>query len=822
MYTVYVSNKNESGSYDETLIFTDQFASEHTALIDPTLEIESGTAGQLDFTYPPSNVGYSITNPMTTEVIVKKNDTEVWRGRVLDPETDFYNQMKVTSEGELTYLTDTYQPQHEYKTETLYQFIEAILSIHNQKVATWDDTLQRYVPNASEPFDKTFYVGAVFVSEDTTIESLNQMKRNTDYETTLESLKKIADAYKGYFIIRKVTENGYTKRYLDFIKDFDKISEQTIHFGQNLLDYDKSFKMEDLCTVALPIGAKTGEVGDEIYIYRTEDGRPGDDHEFNYLDDNGILQYNPDITDGRAGVVYFNEAGLTAGDTVYYTGRNYAGGMMWAVCDGNNTVYNSSSASTTNITDKDNDAIKIPVGADRLRVAYRGGGQPFRVNAQKADSQLDDYFTIKPHPDYEDDYISHKQGDPYIINKHLYAKYGWHEKKLSYSNLDTAEKLFEMSANYLKTTQFEQMTLEITALDMSALNAKYDDIWINMKVPIYSKPHGLTDYSFSLPCTKMRIKLNSIENTEYTLGYSTYKGISNASSDVKNELSQEMSQLPNYSDTVLAAQRNATAIMDSLANTGVVTFVRDPNDQTRITQIMVLNNSNPEVADGRWVWNYGGFGFQKKVNGQWQDVEIAMTKDGAIVADKITSHSLTADKLSGGELTLGATTYTDPITGQTTPTNGSMKLLSAAGNRVGAFEEGWGLTVETNNAADDTDGYFMRMRNGFMYGGFKHPVGQHNVKNGISDSDTGEECTGRIRFNNGYITEGTVKYGVDIRGGIIGLVSDGIWLRRNADISQGSDANPTYVGLDFAEVPLGNGKALLFCHGICVGYYDVS
>jgi hypothetical protein len=114
------------------------------------------------------------------------------------------------------------------------------------------------------------------------------------------------------------------------------------------------------------------------------------------------------------------------------------------------------------------------------------------------------------------------------------------------------------------------------------------------------------------------------------------------------------------------------------------------------------------------------------------------------------------------------------------------------------------------------------MRNGFVYGGFKHDAGQRNSKNGINDSDTGEECTGRIRFNNGYITEGTVKYGVDIRGGIIGLVSDGIWLRRNADITQGSEANPTYVGLDFAEVPLGNGKALLFCHGICVGYYDVS
>ena len=60
MYSVYLSNKGQ----EPLLIFDDRFPTPETALISPSLDIESGRAGAFDATLPPTNQGYSAIEAM--------------------------------------------------------------------------------------------------------------------------------------------------------------------------------------------------------------------------------------------------------------------------------------------------------------------------------------------------------------------------------------------------------------------------------------------------------------------------------------------------------------------------------------------------------------------------------------------------------------------------------------------------------------------------------------------------------------------------------------------------------------------------------------
>lgn len=826
MYSVYLSNKHMDGTYDEVMIFNDKLNDKEFALISPVLELESGLSGGFDFTIPPCNVGYNLVHQMTTEVIVKKNNKEKWRGRVLNPESDFYNQVKVECEGELSYLNDTFQPQHEYKTESLRQVIEGILSIHNNKVGTKNgDT---WIPNASEPIDKIFYVGACFVSPDDDSDPTGTDKsyRNTDYETTLACLKKIADNYKGYFVIRK--QNG--KRYLDFIKDFTEICQQRIDFGENLLDFTKSFKMEDLCTVAMPIGGRVNsEVGDEVYIYHSEDGNPVD-----YLNENGDFGHD-DAGDREAGVVYIDELGLTTNDKLYVSCTQYGDqdqikDGIWAFATASGTVIagtNKSYSSQSGIETYEKYALTIPAGAQRLRVASTTFEQPrLKVYKQKAESGLDEHFTIAGYSAVDNENFKHNPDDIYVIYKPLYEKYGWHEKKLEFNNLEKSEELWSMTTYWLTHTQFEQMVLDITALDLSYMNVNYDDIWINMKVPIYSLPHGLTD-NLLLPCTKIRVSLGDIENTEYTLGYTTPSEISDTQGNVNADLSKLMDQVPTYSDTFKAIQENSTQIIDSMYSDGTVVFRHDrENHPEQISAIIIANAVDDASADKRWVWNLGGLGFQEKQNGQWQNFGLALTMDGTIMGNRIAAHTFTADNIWGGKLDLGYLSYseTDPSTGETIVhhTDGELRVFNSDGYRVAAIEDDWGITSENPDDIYD-DGYNygiqVRVRNGYIYGGFKNntPTGSRdNPRNEISV--LGEACTGSIQFNNPYTFDGRTTYGVDVVTKTFGIRSDRICFTNTYDPD--AQGHEVYVGQN--GIFTVDGYRLHFVHGLLAKYEQID
>ena len=808
MYSLYLSNKLQDGTIEETPIYSSNTPSETLALISPSVEVEAGASGSCDFTIPPSNIGYNLVELMRTEVIFKINDEEKWRGRVLNTDTDFYNQMKVECEGEMAYLNDTYQPQKEYDSCTLRQFLETVLTIHNNKVTDSNG-------NPIGPIDKRFKIGAVYV-EDTESATVDEMFRKTDYDTTMSCLKSVANTYKAYFMVRWGIDNetGILTRYLDFVKKPVVTSTQTIDFGQNLLDFSKTYNMQDLCTVAMPIGAKMEDkAGDEIHLYDTENDNP-----INYIyhcsdqDDgrNGQFGYDSQDPYRYARVCYLNTGEFQTGDKIYVStsqsvdnpdGTVHKDGI-WCFADASGNVIEGTfkywNGSGSEVETYEKYELTIPAGAHRFRVASYKGLQPeIKVYRQKAKERVDECYTIESVASYggegdESNPVKHTVGDIYIIHKALFEKYGWHEKKLTFGDLDNSQKLNDLAVEYLTTTQFEQMTLEVTAIDLSNLNANYEQIWINMNIPICSKPHGLEYGQFILPCTKIKLKLDSPEDSQYTLGYSSSEQISDTQTNVSADLSALMGEIPAISPTLQAAKDNAMQLLNAFGDAGYVTFEKHQNSNA-IQAIIISNAEDPNLATQRWIWNHGGFAYQERQDAtrDWSNPDVAISIDGTISANRIVSGQMYADRIRGGTLKLGVPGASP---GDIQVYDGVEESLN---HRMVAIEKDWGITNET-----PSDGTYIRIRGTTIYGGFKdhqNPGNEINVY--------GEPATGAIQFKQPYDN----AYGVDLRGHVIGFNTSAIYVRDYLDGS--ANVRVGYSG----QITIGN-TTLDISHGFIVGY----
>lgn len=115
MYKIYIVNTPYVK--DRILIYDDDVYDESLRLSDPKLHLEVNSAGTLEFSIAPDNVGYEKIVPMKTQFIVVRSDSPekngtrqrneiIWFGRALTVDTDIYKVKSIHCEGALSYLND--------------------------------------------------------------------------------------------------------------------------------------------------------------------------------------------------------------------------------------------------------------------------------------------------------------------------------------------------------------------------------------------------------------------------------------------------------------------------------------------------------------------------------------------------------------------------------------------------------------------------------------------------------------------------------------------------------------------------------------------
>lgn len=250
MYAVYIDN---------TLLFETKAEATENIILNPSLSLEVNKSGSFSFLMPPGHPLYNDIEKLKSVVTVEQDGTEIFRGRVLNDETDFFNQKSIHCEGELCYLLDSLQPPCEYDGMAM-GFLQQTLDNHNHAVEE----------------EKRFYLGTV-----TAFQPDRKAQVEMGYYTdTLNVMNtRMLGAYGGYFRIRRV--DG--KRYLDYLSETDT-NTQPIEFGVNLLDLTRNISANELFTVLLPLGANDKE-GNPLTIASANNG-------LNYIEDaNAVAKY---------------------------------------------------------------------------------------------------------------------------------------------------------------------------------------------------------------------------------------------------------------------------------------------------------------------------------------------------------------------------------------------------------------------------------------------------------------------------------------------------------------------------------------------------
>lgn len=167
---------------------------------------------------------------------------------------------------------------------------------------------------------------------------------------------------------------------------------------------------------------------------------------------------------------------------------------------------------------------------------------------------------------------------------------------------------------------------------------------------------------------------------------------------------KQKAELEKWHSNVVAdtkeAVDNASAQITG-AKGGYVRFMYDENGI--MTEILIMNTPDIATATKVWRWNSGGFGYSS--NGYHGPFTTAITQDGSIVANFITTGVLNADliqagtmladRILGGTLTLGGANNT----------NGQLVVKDANGNIVGLWAND-GISIATGDISLDKTSSF--------------------------------------------------------------------------------------------------------------------
>lgn len=223
MYTIQV---------DGETLYAPNLVSEGYGVISPKLTVELNKAGSLTFILPPNNPMYDSIQKLKSIITVYQDADEIFRGRVLHDEKDFYKRKNVYCEGELAFLLDSVQRPYTFQGDIPALF-KQFINAHNEQVEE----------------AKQFNIGSITVTDPN-----NYINRsNSKYSNTWDEISdKLIKTHGGYLRTR-ISEG---KRYIDLVEVYGKTNSQIIEFGVNMLDISEYITAEDVFTVLVPLGAE--------------------------------------------------------------------------------------------------------------------------------------------------------------------------------------------------------------------------------------------------------------------------------------------------------------------------------------------------------------------------------------------------------------------------------------------------------------------------------------------------------------------------------------------------------------------------------------
>lgn len=229
---------------DKRLIYAPN--SRNALVLSPKLTREVSKGGSLSFTMTRDHEQYESLQKMSTCITVEQDDKEIWRGRILSHEADWYNRRVIYCEGALSYFNDSAITPFNYEGK-LAQFLQHLIDAHNQQCGNMKM--------------KRFDLGTVTAALGDLVVHYGDRDSygvGEDYGSTWDIIDKmVLKVYGGYaYCTYNPATGNNVLNYCDQSFEADRLVNQTIEYGVNLLDFTEKTDTNSLFTRVYPMGSK--------------------------------------------------------------------------------------------------------------------------------------------------------------------------------------------------------------------------------------------------------------------------------------------------------------------------------------------------------------------------------------------------------------------------------------------------------------------------------------------------------------------------------------------------------------------------------------
>lgn len=227
----------------------------------------------------------------------------------------------------------------------------------------------------------------------------------------------------------------------------------------------------------------------------------------------------------------------------------------------------------------------------------------------------------------------------FLVSEEAYQQFGWVCAVKHWNDVNVPSNLMRKGSEWLKSNQFENITLHLTAVDLSLVNSNYESIRLGDKIRYIAKPYGM-DRIF--PVLKLMISLAKPAETKIELGETKLKGYIEQTQRTYSGLKEEAESNRKITNAKIKdAVDNLTSQMQNGHGGYKLT---EYDEEGRWVRDLYMDTMDKDTATKVLQVNLNGIGGSK--NGYAGPYNVGMTLDGQILGERIVAGSVTAEKLS--------------------------------------------------------------------------------------------------------------------------------------------------------------------------------
>lgn len=328
------------------------------------------------------------------------------------------------------------------------------------------------------------------------------------------------------------------------------------------------------------------------------------------------------------------------------------------------------------------------------------------TDIKQEESIANTYTGILPYWQNEDTLVT---VDGYIVNSQYYNAYAFNrvlvvDFSTDFDSAPTKAQLLSKAQSYIDSNNIgvPKVSINVSFIALWQTEeykhiANLERVKLCDSVKVYFEKLGIEAKAKVVKTEYDVLRNRYTKITIGTIDASLAKTISDISTEIKQSADDTKSAYQKAID-------NATSQITG-AKGGVIQLHYDANDKP--VEMTIANNENLANATKVWRWNIGGLGYSK--DGYDGPYTTAITQDGAIVADFITTGTLDASKAT--ITNLDASNINTGTIKNKSNNNSYWNLVT------GEFKTTNGTFVNCIIKTSDANGYWMNLKDGYIYGG---------------------------------------------------------------------------------------------------------